>query len=584
MGLVVGVVLNVCLAGGCGWSLARASGARPRWAAASLYAHLAVFWTLLGLELLGVRISTLSCGVVLALIGAAAKPFWVPETDQLEKELATWHMPWVIWAALASMTSLMVVIALRFPLAGFDAGWRWEELGKQIAARGTFSFYPPRSAEDYRVYFYTDGFAPLVPSVYAYLYLGAGRAAPALTALPVVLQWVGTLAFTASAARTLSPTARWMAPMLLAGSSLLFLSTSMGQETGLTAFATAGFFAAVMSPHARPLAMGLSLATLALCRDYAPGLALAGVVAAWILRPDSRKKVAIATGVAAAIALPWNLRNWDLTGNPVYSQPLLSFTVNDIHARIMRHCYIELSPTTWSGRLILLRLRNLLVGCGGVSVLLGIAALLRREPGGTRQRLGFGVLLAATALTFYASIGYTAGGADYAMRVMTPAIVAGVLWVCVSALWLWSGWRRPLTAVVMVVFFAYGAYRVVKLTSTGSSRMDMTIASETLKQTKAGERILSDAAGFFLVMRDNGRDVVPVWSPEVAFLASPGTSGDEGAAELRKRGIRWVMLQRVTEREAAFSRGLNGIPFYDTVQTWEPAARVGVEALWRVPD
>ncbi|MCC5025718.1 MAG: hypothetical protein J6386_24365 [Candidatus Synoicihabitans palmerolidicus] len=142
--------------------------------------------------------------------------------------------------------------------------------------------YPPTSKADFTLYFWGDGIAPLVSSLYAWCYLAAGSIAPVVTAPVTFLQTIGlitTLTLLGSALG--SPRGGWFACCLAAGTMMLQFAFTLGQETGLTALGAAGMVAYLIRWHRDRNASLLipaaaSAALVACAREYGAVAAVVG--------------------------------------------------------------------------------------------------------------------------------------------------------------------------------------------------------------------------------------------------------------------------------------------------------------------
>ena len=241
---------------------------------------------------------------------------WLPQgTDWL----------WLLAAGIG-LTSITVRAVVE-PLSGWDNLFRWDFLARQMLRLGTLSFYPPMTAGDFLHYGWCDGIPPLVPVLNFWTYLSAGQAAAVATAPRVVgeavllFYGVGRLA-----SFRWGKEAAWPARAALATSALMLWGVAMGQETGLTALTLVAMFV-FLDEHGRSGARadlfwaGLAAGGGALCREYGLAWPVFGLIAlAWSGRLRAGWMVFSAS--AALVAVPWYLRNWILTGNPLYSHDL----------------------------------------------------------------------------------------------------------------------------------------------------------------------------------------------------------------------------------------------------------------------
>ena len=319
--------------------------------------------------------------------------------------------------------AVLLVHSAISPLMGGDTLFRWDFLAQRLLALGRFDFYPPLTAADFRTYFFVDGIPPMVSFTHWWLYASAGRYLPSLICIFVAAQFACTLAFTYGAASAVfSRRAGVLAAAILAASPLYFRSVVLGQETGLTALsiaATIYFIVTARQPNDVPamVSAGLAAALCALSREYGWIAVIAGVIAL-LWRRQPLKQVFVFGAVATAAAAPWYVRNWILSGNPFYSLRFGSFAVNPIHDRILHYYSASLGVQQWT------------VGnwASVLSVLLLFATfqVLAGIPGGFTRFRPHGYLIVIALLlvaVWIQSVGFTSGGAEGSMRVLSPALV-----------------------------------------------------------------------------------------------------------------------------------------------------------------
>jgi len=436
-------------------------------------------------------------------------------------------------------------VALRlalFPLSGFDTLWRWEYLARLLLDHGRLDFFPPRSAADFRIYHYPDGFPPLIPTLYWFLYAAVGKPVPVLTSIVVGAQLVSCCGLAAMAARELwgREAAAWTVALLL-GSPLFLSAVAMGQDTGFTAISIAGQLACGLAARrqATPwlgFAAGLFAALGASAREYGPALAGCGVV---VLAADVRTRRLVPVFLAgAALAAPWYLRVWWLTGNPLWSNPTpLGLPANPVHAGIFE-MYREtrnLWRLDWPELATLgrdLAAGALLVVAAGIG---GLAASPRRG-------WPLAVTAAGVAGLWVWSMGVTAGGAHYSLRVLAPCWVAlAVLGADMPARWL-AAFTRSNAGVRNLGFTAVAAWALWAIASAAALPFPVTAlrhavffastdpienfpeCAEITRAMNASSvsacRILTDDTYLAAMLARTGSRFEPVmvWSPEVAYL------------------------------------------------------------------
>lgn len=494
---------------------------------------------------------------------------------------------------LLAVTLVVLVMVLRStisPLSGPDTPFRWNHLSVQILKEGTFAFYPPRSAEDFKSYFFVDGIPPLVSFAYWWLYAALGRADPSVTGLLVTGQFLAAIAMCYFLGKQFhSPAAGYLAVLLLLTCPLFFWAVVIGQETGLTAISLAtGLYliqASVGNPTpSRMILAGLVIAVGALSREYGVAFLGCGVFAAWYLGiPWQHTTAFIIAGVLACA--PWYVRNWVLTGNPFYSNPIDSlFSVNPVHVGILRTYSTELgfTPTSVFWLLVILLTAAPLIlplGIIGAFCLRGIAYL--------------SFAIATVFVLWLYSVPQTAGGYYYSMRVLSPAllllaVLGGVIWAsgtlspllkrgCVVAAFLACGWA-VLADLYVPSSIQEGLESRLLFTPPHNDRRYEQLAEE-LRPLKS--RILSDNAYTYAGLVQHGIEVVPVWSPEVRFLFE----GQESSEQMRKRlitlGIRLVEYTSPSLNNLYLDQS----PFYsDDQRNWVWLLKWGGNVLYFLPD
>jgi hypothetical protein len=505
-----------------------------------------IFW--LGVLGVPVRLWNIAPFLILATgaLAWAQRKFAPPQAS-------TKTTPWtgaerILLTACGVVGAILLVHSLRAPLVGQDTRFRWDFLGQLIAQSASFQFYPPLQAADFRKYFFVDGIPPLVSFTHFWLYASAGDYQPWLIALRVIAEFACTLAFVYGAASAIfSRRAGVLAATALAASQLYFRAVFIGQETGLTALAIAAMLYFLLAER-QPVLAGLAAAVCALSREYGWMALLCGIVVLLWRRFDW-KQIAIFTIVAGAAGGPWYVRNWILTGNPLYSMRLLGFAVNPIHDAILQSYKSIFGVQTWT------------LGDWGkafsVASLLAIPQVLAGMPGTILQFRKHGYL-AVTAfvnvVVWLLSVGYTSGGMTISLRVLSPALVV----LSISAAGLLDPllekvrWRNlALCALGACLFWsaAQGLFFPLdplalrpgqwqQAAFPGLEQMEFKLGSRMVQMFPRGSRILSDNAYLHAALYQEGIEVVPVWSPEVRFIFSaPPEEAERRLAELHITSI-----------------------------------------------
>ncbi len=585
---MVGVSLVVALTLSCAPGVAWARALRAeRWTAGLSLAPLLLTLTLLALDAAGATLRPATIAPALAFVTALAWPAralidrrWRATAGAPTSRLGGWG---VVLPGLA--VGLLLVRVTLQPLTGFDVVFRWGALADQVFQRGTLSFYPPASAEDFRLYHYPDSIPPLVSATYAWLWMCLGEVSPRATA-PLVAGQAGLLLALVwrLGARLEGPRAGALAAGTLAVTALVWRSIAIGQETGWTAISlVAGTLAvAEARPGFDPRAMILAGALAAmggLSREY--GLAFAPCLA-WLAwrRGQRGTGIALLLGTAAALTAPWYVRSWVRTGNPLFDMALGGlFPTLPAHRAIVDDRVgvnaldgAALAGAAWSVG----RDAGLAFGAG----LLGLALAPR-----TRLALAPAALVAAL---WAWSVRYTDGGVFYSLRVLTPtaallAVPAGALLARATGVGrVGQGAAAALLvpSAAWLVATALAFPLVPDMIPAGAWTRLATRARPILQsQAQAAERPLLEAVppGAALVtgdavaaalLRRAGRRAIPPWSPEVAFLCDPDLPPADGVARLRAMGV--VAITAVPLQEAALARRW---------PAWEALAELPLRAL-----
>lgn len=537
------------------WSLAVAFVA----SAVSLYAIVLAF-TIAGVPLSPATLSAglALVGLVLALVPARRQP----------APLGPWHRA---FTSLGGWTPLYLgfwlVVGWRLgtqPLSGPDAGFRWSWLAEQMLEFGSLDFYPSRSGPDFLHSFWAESIPPGIASLYAWAYACGGGAQPLWTTPVVALQLLSLHELAWRLGH------RWggeivgrRALVLVAASPLLTWATLIGQETGLTALAACGL--AWTMPHLRDedgprwaVLAGLFAALAATAREYGPIFAVAALGFAAVCHP--RRCTLILAATALPLALVWPLRTWLLTGNPFYSLNVGGlFPVNAefIAWSTVFHAP-HAAPFAAAGSGLGLARYLVLWTLPAVVGLPVLVVLLLR---GLRDARWPALLVALTAALWYASLPFTAGGVFYSLRVLSPALAL----LSVLAAYGFTVWVAPVVSHLVTIGAAIilleslpktlvlpeNPYRLPRAEWLHAGRaFAASVAAsdqqllEALRASSVRGRVIADNAGFPRLLRALDVEVVPLWSPEVAWLFDPGLPPGEIARRWQRAGFRFLVLGR----------------------------------------
>ncbi len=560
------------LAGGLllpGWLLGRALGTPGGPAGALLGSAALLTNLLLLLDAIGVRLDAPRLSLALALFCAGlvliARLRPRPNLQAAPRpERARWRWQSFYWLLLPASAGLLAIVVrtLIEPLSGWDCPFRWDFLAREMIRTGNLGFYPPFTADDFLHYGWCDGIAPLVSSLYAWSYLSLGRmetwaTTPVVGAQGLLIFYVvGRLA----AARS-GPAAGFAAAALLATSAALLWAVAMGQETGLTALSVVTMFWFIERGRTDPrtgwmIWAGVAAGSGALAREYGlcfPALGLLALV--WWRRPVRQALAFLAA--AAAVSLPWYLRNWIKTGHPLYCFELGTlFPVNPVHAEYMhlvaKAFNLAANPDVFAP------LPATVALLAGLPLVLGCAAGLARW---RESGPWLGALLALFVLWLWLA-GLTSGGVVYSTRSLAPAIALGAAlgggWLARAAA-LRHGWLVTLALGVLAVQ-AGATSLYLPLTVRPAWWREPPLAwhlfGELRRQWSEDARwqaivdaaedrkiLVSDPIVHALLV-DHGAHAVPLFSPDVRFLFRPDTGFQAGVTRLRAAGYRFVLITR----------------------------------------
>lgn len=555
---------------------------------------------LVALDVVGLPLNLQTLGGALALV-CGVLWFWSRRTAKRTGSAAFAGMPrfpggdrwWLVPAAIG-----VGAIAFRVavdPLSGFDHAFRWDHLARLIYARESLSFYPARSSADFTFYGWCDGIPPLVAAMNLWSYLASGSLVPEATSFRVLLEGLALYAVVWQLAQRIGGDAAGVRALAVLSCSAVFgWSVAIGQETGLTALGLAGmllFLSDGVATNERRqwIFAGLAAGLGALAREYGLAWTVLGLcVLAWekrLVRGGPPFLIA-----AVAVAAPWYLRNWALTGNPLWADPVGGlFPTNPVHAEVMALIRDEYR-LFGNSEMLTTCLANLVPGAGALLLVGAIGFVLS---GRKTLALAAGALL--VGLLWLWSMPSTAGGWEYAKRVLTPtlalAAVGGGLAlarlgpraarVALIAACLLAGEAAlrslylPFKANLGLADYFNGHWRALV------HRIDLHDGFEVwtqLAQAVGREGVLVDHPGFQSVLLKRGVRAHVYFDPALAFLFDGALTTDEAVSRLRARGIRVVMLSRtnfLTERLCAKYRF-----FREVRERVKPAAKLFGEEVF----
>jgi hypothetical protein len=497
--------------------------------------------------------------VTLSVVNWMRKGAWqVPVRPRVPPSARLWLAAALVPAAGAF--GLMLYRGWHAPLTGLDTSWRWNLLATQLLEHGHYAFYPPRSAEDFGSYFFSDGIPPMTSVLYFWTYAATGSTDIRLTVIPVALQYSLILYAVFALGRQVGGGLRagamslWIAVL----SPGLFLSVYIGQETGLTALSLVAtlLFAVSIRRHSTSLdwtSAAAAAALGALSREYGGAFLVCGLIC--ILWRGVPRATAVRYATLGVILLaPWYLRNIVLTGNPFYSMQVIGLPVNSIHSQLMQ-AIVNVTPLFDAERTPE-ALRAL-----AIYAPVPVLALILVSWRDWRRRGYLTVCGIIVVLLWAYSVPRTNGGILYSLRVLSPAfavfsVVAGcacasfakgprrrlplaVAWTGASAAALCCTLVLPLPLWFTKVPAPSDFMRLARIPPP--SFVDY---SELTEHLGDGAVVISDSNFLFahILRTEANVKAIPFWSPEVD-LCYQGQPPDVTVAELRNRGVTHILIK-----------------------------------------
>jgi len=582
-----------------GWIAASWLRAPARFSAAVILSTLSLFWSLMLTLAMGLQIDFVvlfGFEVLLSafLFGAMIRHVggWREASAGLRPHLSKMSLSlpskMLIPAGLAALVFMIFLLRLWVdPLSGFDAPVRWNLLARKMLELKTLNFYPPISSADFKVYTYPDSMAPIISTVYWWFYAAVGGVYRRLTGLFVIAQALVILSLVYRITdRMAGPRSALLAVLALASAPLAFSSIYIGQETGLTTITILGLVYYLSpdeegSPDDGSVVMaGCALAVGALAREYG----WAFLVLGWLVlikRKANFRSIVLLTGVVLALAIPWYLRTWVLTGNPLYPMPFGKlFPFNPVYALRLadyaRHWGVtQYSTGDWASLILELLSRAPLQ-------FIAVGFCFRRH----LRFLVVSVIL--VCLLWLASIGLTFGGRSYSMRVLAPAVAL------LSIVFAWGiarlrirrmSWVMPL---LMTLLLLRSLSFDLNFPMRPRLQEPVTWLGQPLVASNPGYRrpelqeivgalfppgvsLLSFDPYAHVALMGSPNPAVMVWSPEVSFLFDLHLTGEEMRRRLLRMGIGGLQYRSPGEHEPV----LEISPFFrDDRENWVELAEL----------
>ena len=590
--MIVIAILGLLLPG---YALALALNSRIPWAVAFPLSALLIAETVILCAMLAVPIRFGYVLGVLIVVSLLCSAVWFRGSRQTTvasaKPPRDSGVKLLLVVVTVTICIILVGLAVRttlYPLSGYDTLFRWEALARLMLEQQSLSYYPPVTAENFSKYTYPDGVPPLTSAIYWWLYAAWGEPCPALSSVPILLQLVSCLALVFHASNTLFGRAGGLMSLGALATSTLFLrGVGIGQESGYTALSFAGqlafAFATVREPRASSVVLAGLFAVLgALSREYGPLLATCGLVVL-ISHRETRRYLPLYCLVVAVGGGAWYVRNWYITGNPVYALDVgLGFAVNPIHIGILKNVHEIYGVRNYSFADWVTVSKQLLLGAPLVLLpgMLGLALAGKR-----------GILLAICALLslalWFSAISYTSGGIGASLRVLTTFWVALAIAVGVFGQ-LWqpavSPWKRYLRGAIVLLIALCGGYaaalawafpagpsqirQAIWLKREGPMAEDQAVLAQGLEKLKLpATGVLTDNCYLAVALQRYTRfRPVMIWSPEVSFVFDAQLDPGEIRRRLVNQGIELVAVWSTSPN----IKFMLQFPFYrDDLKNWE---------------
>jgi hypothetical protein len=548
----------------------------------------------------------------------------------------TWEVLWTLLAALAArrwrapraagprhpvpFTSLLLcgltvlsgaALFLRtslVPLTGPDNPTRFDLLAIRLLEHRHLHFYPPVTDAQFALYGFPESIPPMLSIAYWWLYAAWGAHRPALTAGFITLQFAAVVGVAYRLA-TLGeddpkrPTGA-LAAVLVACSPLVLFSMLLGQEAGLMTVAVGGMLYFILAGDGGwrgAVLAGASAALAAVTREYGLAyVALGAVLMLW--QRHHARWVAVYLATAIALAAPWYVRTWVLTGSPVYSVPVgRLFAENPVVADFYRSVrerqgVTHLSAGHWR------TLGAWIVQLAPLQVTLGLVAILGWGAWG-RRNVAIGVSILVLLALWLASIGLSNSLLIW-LRTLTPVVVlVSVLMAPLFAFWITrSSAGRMLVLAALLIVWAYTLiFTLVYPQRVSDTPPDQWATAALGRQSRRWEwQDFKDQAPTILrpnvnvltadmyahtVLHGSPHDGVAVWQPSTRFLFDAAVDPRQATQRLSALGVGAVwfvnndLWDPFLRQHSPFFAELG----HDT-SPWRPVAKFGSATLYALPE
>ncbi len=546
-----------------GWLIARRLGSPAPLLTAFLTSAALWFYLVLACDTFGIRLGPgpLFGGWAILCAGAVwwsrrvVSPFGLGTLRAFRPVGLDWLWLAVALMGLASIGARAVVD----PLSGWDNGFRWDYLARAFLAKGNLHFYPPVKAADFEVYAWCDGIPPLVPLLNVWLYLVTGTTRAVVTAVRVVAEalLIGRCVY-GLGCELWGRRGGWSAVGMLGASALLLWGVTMGQEAGLLTLALVAMVW-LLERHRRDSQTGtvawaaVAAGVGALSREYGLAIPLLGFLVLAIRRVR-KQDLAVFALVATLIGAPWYLRNWIHTGNPIYPlAPAGIFPTNPVYTEMMK-CVANVRAFTSHGVNVGVLMMTLAV-VTGVLAAAGVVGIWRAK---RTAAVPLAAILTITGLWLW-SVPFTAGGLNYSLRVLTPAVallaaLAGWVGTLPSQTWRALGlaaaalfaadaarrsWFLPIYPRVPAWPWTFEPWRLVR---NDIRKIKTDPLWNRLIEKAHGGLIAVDSPAAHAELAERGARTAMLFSPIFAPCFDDRTSFNDKLNALRDSGVRLFVL------------------------------------------
>jgi hypothetical protein len=474
-------------------------------------------------------------------------------------------MPTGLLARLCALAALMAALAvltklILLPLSGWDHAFRWDYLGLLMDRFQRLDFYPVHRPSDHGLYPWCDGIPPMVSCLQYLSYLAWPEPQKWMGTPHIVLQMLLLFWLTAKLARQLAgPSAQWPAVALLCTSALSLWVFSIGQETILTAIGLVGLVVALgseeLAPRQRWILAGVCAGLGALAREYGLAWIFAGLFGLW-LRGEVRAGARHFLAAALLACSAWYLRNWALTGNPLFPHRLGGlFPGSPVYDEILDFVYDYTAPWV-DPRTFLHHLLEALPSyvLPFLAAALALPRLLRER---RHTRLVCGTIL-LTVILWLVSVSKTAGGWGYSMRVLQPA---SALAAALGGAWLagLAGRWRTIAGAVLVAACVFAGVHSWQLPINQTPKLSDYLSLRWTRSHLAfagffdnddwkrliafagNATFLADDPTIHAALLKQGGQVTSLFNPDLQFLFDEHRTYEEQRRLLLAQGIRFVI-------------------------------------------